>query len=1080
MQINLANYTKPHHNTKKKLKINDKIDLNEFKDGSIIKLKLHNFVTYKFTEFTLSPSLNMIIGPNGSGKSTFVCAVCLGLAGKTEFIGRMKKVEDFIKNGEDVARIDTYLRDSTNTKNGMTIISRFIYTQGKKSIYKIDNKDVTEQTVRNLIINKFNIQLDNLCQFLSQERVEEFARLKSDKLLVETMRSIDSSLLTVFNNLKSLQDIEIKTQREVDLKKNNLESLRSKRDILNEKVSILKDYETKMKEIEYHNKLLPYVFIKDHKLKLETYKNDYKIAKNQVKTLLNDKKPFIHNQESILNQLEQSKREQIEITNYINKLESNITETQSTLNVIRDDINKKKTQIEYYENRTQRVRNNIKLEQSELVSKQKDLEKYVEILPPMDAITNIDNEKSQLIDKQQSIQLKNSQLTNKARQENHNIEQLQNQIRNIRGQLTLDDKIGILDKKKLQSLKESVLYIRSKREEINGSILEPPIMTVSMDDAILASYLAQCVDWNTATSLTLINSSTYETYNKELLQYKVNLRELSPNFDMNQHRLPIEQVKSLGFDGYLSDFVKGNPKVITMLCQISKIHLIPVSRRELSIDQLNRLTHPSDGRVIFQRFIHSNKIVNVRKSSYASKQVFSSDSQIKRTDLYQTNVMTEEDKAAIHKQIEQKRLQIDERKRNIEQISASKGDLSAETSEIEKKLDELRIRLHKWNTIRNKHSSLIQDIETLKENIAKLKHEATKDVSGNIQNVQKSIMKQLKQQTDLTQKLTKYTGKIKNYQDKLIEARIKMFESQNLQITLTDVMSSLLERERELKNEYESKKETVKNMRDTEEYKSWMQQIRSYDEDLKVELNEYAEKYENDNNFNANFIQEMVDKLESEISMMNHDASSITILQNVEKEIEELETVLPGLVKLLKETKEGIKKDHESFVPKLNSFIEQISAKFGKLFTNVGSAGEVRLEKPTLYEEWNIEILVKFRDNTPLKRLDSHTQSGGERAVSTVLYMISLQEFTSAPFRVVDEINQGMDQRNERIVHRAMVENACAENTSQYFLITPKLLTDLHYHPKMRIHCVMAGPWIPNPSEDSEMVHFGETRNYVL
>lgn len=1080
MQINLANYTQPHHNSKKKLKINELVNLTDYKDGSLIKLKLQNFVTYKLTEFTLSPSLNMIIGPNGSGKSTFVCAVCLGLSGKTEFIGRMKKVEDFIKNGEDMARIDTFLRDSTNKQTGIVLVSRLIYRNGKKSVYKIDNRDVSEQTVKNLIINRFNIQLDNLCQFLSQERVEEFARLKSDKLLVETMRSIDSSLLTLFNNLKMLQDVEINTQREVDLKKTNLESLKQKREVLNEKVTILKDYETKKQEIEYHNDLLPYVYVKDHKLKLETYKNDYKNAKNQLKSLLNDKKPLNHNKDLITQQLERSKREQIEIVNSMKQLENNITESQTKLSEIRDDINKKKTKIEYYENRTERVRNNIRQEQTELMSKEKDLEKYTENLPPNDALTNIDSEKSQLIDKQESIKMKVSGLTNKAKQQNHNIDQLENQIRNIRRQLTSDDKIGILDKKKLYNLKEAVIYVRSKRSEMQNSVLEPPIMTVSMDDSTMASYLGQCVDWNTANSFTLIDSSTYERFNKELLQYKVNLRELSPNFDINQQRLSKEQVRSYGFDGYLSDFVRGNSNVIKMLCQINKIHLIPVSKRELTIDQLNRLTHPSDGRVIFQRFIHGNHLVNVRKSSYGSQQVFSSDVQIRNTDLYQTNVMTEEDRANINNQIASKQSQIDEIKKNIETISAEKGNLTAEYSEMGKKLESLSIQLHKWITIRNKHSSLTEDIQTLKGNIAKLRQEASKDVSGNIQSVQKLIMKLLKEQVDLTAKLTQYTVKLKKYQDQLIESGIKIFESQNLQITLNDVMGSLLEREHELKAEYETKKETVKNMRDTEEYKSWMQQIRSYDEDLKVKLNEYAERYESDNKFNVTFIQEMLDKLESEISMMNHDASSITILHNVEKEIEELESVLPSLVTRLKETKDGIKRDHDSLVPKLSSVIEHISAKFGKLFTNVGSAGEVRLEKPNLYEQWNIEILVKFRDNTPLKRLDSHTQSGGERAVSTVLYMISLQEFTAAPFRVVDEINQGMDQRNERIVHRAMVENACAENTSQYFLITPKLLTNLHYHPKMRIHCVMAGPWIPNPSTDSEMVHFGETSNYVL
>lgn len=48
--------------------------------------------------------------------------------------------------------------------------------------------------------------------------------------------------------------------------------------------------------------------------------------------------------------------------------------------------------------------------------------------------------------------------------------------------------------------------------------------------------------------------------------------------------------------------------------------------------------------------------------------------------------------------------------------------------------------------------------------------------------------------------------------------------------------------------------------------------------------------------------------------------------------------------------------------------------------------------------------------------LDSHRQSGGERAVSTIFYLMALQSLARAPFRVVDEINQGMDPRNERCV----------------------------------------------------------------
>lgn len=64
-----------------------------------------------------------------------------------------------------------------------------------------------------------------------------------------------------------------------------------------------------------------------------------------------------------------------------------------------------------------------------------------------------------------------------------------------------------------------------------------------------------------------------------------------------------------------------------------------------------------------------------------------------------------------------------------------------------------------------------------------------------------------------------------------------------------------------------------------------------------------------------------------------------------------------------------------------------------------------------------IARLTSFHsESEPLSVLDSHRQSGGERAVSTIFYLMALQSLARAPFRLVDEINQGMDPRNERYV----------------------------------------------------------------
>jgi chromosome segregation ATPase len=127
--------------------------------------------------------------------------------------------------------------------------------------------------------------------------------------------------------------------------------------------------------------------------------------------------------------------------------------------------------------------------------------------------------------------------------------------------------------------------------------------------------------------------------------------------------------------------------------------------------------------------------------------------------------------------------------------------------------------------------------------------------------------------------------------------------------------------------------------------------------------------------------------------------------------------------------------------PRLQMLINRVSAAFGNAFASIGCAGEVLLSKsgdadnPTPtddFEKWAIHVKVKFRDVEELQLLTGQRQSGGERSVSTIFYLMALQDMAQAPFRVVDEINQGMDPRNERLVHERMVDAACRPDTSQY------------------------------------------------
>jgi hypothetical protein len=64
--------------------------------GSIVRIQLHNFVTYDFVEFFPGPYLNMIIGPNGTGKSSIACAIALGLNFSPNVRGRFNWYPTFL------------------------------------------------------------------------------------------------------------------------------------------------------------------------------------------------------------------------------------------------------------------------------------------------------------------------------------------------------------------------------------------------------------------------------------------------------------------------------------------------------------------------------------------------------------------------------------------------------------------------------------------------------------------------------------------------------------------------------------------------------------------------------------------------------------------------------------------------------------------------------------------------------------------------------------------------------------------------------------------------------------------------
>ena len=181
------------------------------------------------------------------------------------------------------------------------------------------------------------------------------------------------------------------------------------------------------------------------------------------------------------------------------------------------------------------------------------------------------------------------------------------------------------------------------------------------------------------------------------------------------------------------------------------------------------------------------------------------------------------------------------------------------------------------------------------------------------------------------------------------------------------------------------------------------------------DVNDYKDKFADlpDTLFE---IDELIEK-ETAQSELKHSISARVLEDHAEceKKLEQLRTVIVQLESTYQQKLEEMLLKEGQWVPKIKELISKINTKFSYFFKFMQYSGEVRLrtgvDETSLstkdYDKWGIEILVKFREEETLHVLDSERQSGGERSVSTILYLMALQEFSIAPFRVVDEINQG-------------------------------------------------------------------------
>jgi chromosome segregation ATPase len=138
----------------------------------------------------------------------------------------------------------------------------------------------------------------------------------------------------------------------------------------------------------------------------------------------------------------------------------------------------------------------------------------------------------------------------------------------------------------------------------------------------------------------------------------------------------------------------------------------------------------------------------------------------------------------------------------------------------------------------------------------------------------------------------------------------------------------------------------------------------------------------------------------------------------------------------------------------------KINGAFGDLMKACGFRGEVKLEWDSdrnRISDYRIGLFVAFDEHSVMRELMATRQSGGEKSVTTLCYLLALQDCSFFPFQIVDEINQGMDEINDRNTFAQVISTILKRSKSQYFLVTPKLLPRLDLFGRVTVLVLMNG-----------------------
>ncbi|CAD2091636.1 structural maintenance of chromosomes protein 5, putative [Plasmodium vinckei brucechwatti] len=1084
--------------------------LKKLKKGAVIEITLFNWMVFSGPiKLKASEGINLIAAANASGKSSIVCALVFGLGYNSSILSRNKELINFIKKGEKKSFIEIILKYD-ETRN--VCVKRIMNINDNKveSIWLVNNIKTNFTNILD-IQKEYNLNLDNLITFMPQENVSKFSRLNPEELFEYTLLAIDSNLLKTYKDLndiintkqigeKTLVIYEHEIVEEEQLM-SNLEEKKGRFDELKNLIYTVKLYKVKKHMIILEKKRES---LKQYKVTIDQLSKDkdkqFKVVRKYLKEI--EKCHRIINKLSL--KVNQKKNEIKEaISKYVmwniklEELEQGIVKEEKIMEDTVKNLYNNSYYVKDIDNQIKKTKREIKEIETFFTEKEKNSKRTILRESELqNELKDLLNESKTNMMKKYTLQSDIELITNKIKRarnyENIQEERMLNNIdfvfreriinykRNIKNIVRthnlisddfLDDLTTKYDVTKIASqneLNNAIADELAKRDILYGPICKYIKCKNPEFDYILEFFLKKYFN-----SFLLIKKENQELLEALYKNHKLSVITISKETHEFCH--VTSEMKKRGVICFLYELFE-SPEIIKHgLSNFLPLNIAFVINDDViknkSTDEINEfnnfmikeLSKQLKEEINSLFYFCSNNVHRYKISSYDKNIYMHTFSYIKKSCniLYSITSDVERDLDILFEKKQKYIEELTQVEQAIHELDKLKKVKNDEHNKIILERSEINIKKKKLVLLNNDLTKLQNDLNVYlkgEDIIDQKKRSITKNIT--LINDQKikvcdEYFTLLKQHVKWDQELfseSRYLNQWKRYlsviKSRNVDNEEKLKTTKNMIDAEMTNYTTCLNDIKELENIIQTKKSAL-----TESEIQLVNEINLPLEEINKKLHECfiqqrifpdIEKEEEKYNLIAIQIQKHKDNIENK----KKDIENLKIdLQNYDKQIE---TMVPN------------------WSNEVNEYIIFLNHNFQKFmnFINPDYDGKIELvKKNNKYEKCQLYVKVKFKKTSPFLSLSVSHQSGGERSLSTMIYILSIQKLTKNGFYVLDELNQGLDQVNEKKIFELL---SCLSNPTlyeqhflhqynykyinidykskpQYFILTPQIIRNIPF-----------------------------------